>query len=333
VNSLTALDWQIVAKSACAGWGLTMVGMPVYLMGMRKLGWGQPIREEGPKDHQVKSGTPTMGGGLFVPMGLLASLWAGHYSANLVCLWLVTLGGWLLGLTDDLMKVMKNRNLGLKARQKVAIQTLVALGCALFVAFSSDNPAVKIPGLGLWAGILPVVLIGYFVIVGTSNAVNVTDGQDGLAAGTVAASLVCYSAVCLHQGRVDLAVGAAGLLGSCVGFLWYNCYPARIFMGDTGSLGLGCALGSLAMMTHTEFLLVVVGGVFVMETLSVASQVAYFKVTKKIYGEGRRIFRMSPIHHHFCMGGLHEVQVTTRFWVASWVLAAVGFYLYIQGVL
>jgi UDP-N-acetylmuramyl pentapeptide phosphotransferase/UDP-N-acetylglucosamine-1-phosphate transferase len=157
VNSLTALDWQIVAKSACAGWGLTMVGMPVYLMGMRKLGWGQPIREEGPKDHQVKSGTPTMGGGLFVPMGLLASLWAGHYSANLVCLWLVTLGGWLLGLTDDLMKVMKNRNLGLKARQKVAIQTLVALGCALFVAFSSDNPAVKIPGLGVWAGILPVV--------------------------------------------------------------------------------------------------------------------------------------------------------------------------------
>lgn len=328
-NNIASLwSWDQIpaaAKSLCMGFGLTMAGMPVYLMGMRRLGWGQPIREEGPQDHKVKHGTPTMGGGLFVPAGLLAGLWAGHYTGNILCLWLVTLGGWLLGLSDDLIKVLKNHNFGLSARQKLLLQSIIALGCSGYVAFTVNHPGILIPGLGLWSGMLPVIVVGYFAMLGTSNGVNITDGQDGLASGVVISSLLFFTAVCLQQGQMDLAAGSAGLLGACVGFLWYNCYPAKIFMGDTGSMGLGCALAALASMTSTELLLVVVGGVFVIESLSVMLQVSYFKWTK-----GKRIFRMSPLHHHYTQGGMHEVQVTTRFWVISWVLAALGYALYLK---
>ena len=319
---------ESIAKAAFLGWGLTMSGMPAFLCGMRKLGWGQPIREEGPQDHHKKSGTPTMGGGLFVPAGLLASLWCLHWSWDLAALWVITLGGWLLGLSDDITKVFRNRNLGLKARHKLLAQSLLALAISLYVGLTTPHPGVWLPGIGFVAGIGWTLLVGYFVVVSTTNAVNLTDGQDGLAAGTVVSALAVYVVVACLDGHTDLAVGAAGLLGAVVAFLWYNCYPARIFMGDTGSMGLGGALAGMALMTHTEFLLVVVGGVFVLEALSVVLQVSYFKYTR-----GKRIFRMSPIHHHFCLGGLHEVQVTTRFWVASVVLGALGLYLHLGGLL
>lgn len=320
--------WEPVAKAALLGWGLTMTGMPVFRMGMRKLGWGQPIREEGPQSHQKKSGTPTMGGGLFIPAGLMATLWCDHFTLNMLAFWIITLGGWLLGLSDDITKVFRNQNLGLKARQKLFAQSLLAGGFGLFIALTSEHPGVWIPYVGFLSGWLWSLVFSYFVMVGTTNAVNLTDGQDGLACGTVLSALAVYAVVAWTGGQPDLAVGAAGLFGAVVAFLWFNCYPAKIFMGDTGSLGLGSALAALALMTHTEALLVLVGGVFVGEALSVMLQVSFFKLTK-----GKRIFRMSPFHHHFTQGGMHEVTVTIRFWIVSWMLGALGLYLHMEGLL
>jgi len=308
------------------GCGLSFLGMPAFLAGMQRLGWGQKIREEGPQDHQSKAGTPTMGGGLFIPAGLLASFWAAHWSANLFAIWVLTLGCWLLGLTDDLTKVMRNRNLGLKARHKLFIQTTLGLAMGLFLACRMEVPGIEIPFYGFLPGLPWVLLLSWLVVSGTTNAVNLTDGQDGLAAGTVLASLSAYIVICLAHGHADLATAAAGMAGATLAFLWFNCFPARIFMGDTGSLGLGGMLAGLALLTGTSFWLILIGGVFVLEAVSVIMQVSYFKLTG-----GKRIFRMSPIHHHFCLQGRHEVQVTLRFWVASIVLALLGLYLQFGG--
>lgn len=308
------------------GCGITFLGMPAFLAGMRQLGWGQKIREEGPKDHQSKAGTPTMGGGLFIPAGLLASFWAQHWSADLFTIWALTIGCWLLGMTDDLTKVMRNRNLGLKARHKMAIQTGLSLAVGVYLCCTRENPGVEIPWLGFWGGIPVMLVLSWLVVAGTTNAVNLTDGLDGLAAGTVLSSLGAFTALAYFAGHPDLATAAAGMAGATAAFLWYNSFPARIFMGDTGSMGLGGMLAGLALMLNVPFLLVVIGGVFVVEALSVIMQVSYFKATG-----GKRIFRMSPIHHHFCLGGMHEVQVTLRMWVVSLGLALLGLYLHWGG--
>jgi phospho-N-acetylmuramoyl-pentapeptide-transferase len=321
-------EWNAVAKAATLGLGLSALGMPAYLAGMRRLGWGQKIREEGPKDHASKSGTPTMGGGLFVPAGLLASFWAGHWSAHLFALWVLTLGCWLLGMTDDLTKVMRNHNLGLKARHKLLIQTGLSLAMGIYLACHMTTPGVEIPLYGFVAGIWAVLALTWLVVSGTTNAVNLTDGLDGLAAGTVLSSLAAYVVIGMASGHPDLAVAAAGMGGATLAFLWFNSFPARIFMGDTGSMGLGGMLAGLALLTDTSFLLVWIGGVYVMEAVSVMMQVSFFKLTR-----GKRIFRMSPIHHHFCLGGMHEVQVTQRMWIASLLLACSGLYAYLGGLL
>lgn len=308
------------------GAGLTALGMPAFLLGMRRLGWGQQIREEGPEDHKSKSGTPTMGGGLFVPAGLLASFWAAHWSGDLFALWVLTLGCWLLGLTDDLTKVLRNRNLGLKARHKLFIQTSLSLAMGVYLACRMEVPGIELPFYGFLPGLPWLLLLTWLVVSGTTNAVNLTDGQDGLAAGTVLAALLAYGLICLAGGHPELATAALGMAGATLAFLWFNCYPARIFMGDTGSLGLGGLLAGLALLTNTSFLLILIGGVFVLEAVSVILQVSYFKLTR-----GKRIFRMSPIHHHFCLGGMHEVQVTLRFWIVSIFLALCGLYLHFGG--
>ena len=320
--------FEPLALAACLGCGLTAVGMPAYISTVKRLGFGQRIREEGPQDHQSKAGTPTMGGGLFVPMGLLAACCFGGLTPDVLVLVLITMGSWGLGLTDDLTKVFKDRNLGLKARHKLAIQSLLALLLGAWVAYTMPHPGIEVPFLGFLSGWGWLLLFAWLVVSGTTNAVNLTDGQDGLAGGTVICSLLAYAAICACAGRLDLAAAAAGMAGAVMGFLWFNCYPARIFMGDTGSLGLGGLLSCLAMMTHTEFVLVIVGGVFVIEALSVILQVTYFKLTK-----GQRIFRMSPIHHHYTLGGMHEVQVTVRFWLVSAALAGLGLYLHFRGLL
>lgn len=320
-------EMQPLVGAGAAGLGLTVLGMPVLLSGLRRLGWGQAIREEGPKDHASKAGTPTMGGGLFVPAGLLASLWASHWSPDLAALWVVTLGSWGLGLTDDLTKVRRNRNLGLKARHKMVIQTALSLAFGLYLVWSRGNPGVDVPLYGHVAGAPVLLLLTWLTVTGTTNAVNLTDGLDGLAAGTVLSSLAAFSAICWGSGHADLAVAAAGMAGATLAFLWYNCFPARIFMGDTGSMGLGGILAALALLSGNPFLLVLIGGVYVCEALSVMLQVTYFKLSG-----GKRIFRMSPVHHHFCLGGLHEVQVTLRMWIVSLLLALLGLYVHSGGV-
>ena len=229
-------------------------------------------------------------------------------------------------MTDDLTKVMRNRNLGLKARHKLMIQTALSLAMGIYLACTMDNPGVEVPFFGFFAGIHWVLILAWLVVSGTTNAVNLTDGLDGLAGGAVVSSLMAYGAICLWGGHPDLATAAVGMAGATLGFLWFNSFPARIFMGDTGSMGLGGLLAGLALLTHTPFLLVVIGGVYVMEATSVIMQVTYFKLTK-----GKRIFRMSPIHHHFCLGGMHEVQVTQRLWLVSLLLALGGLYLHLGG--
>jgi len=318
-------ELQCIAKAAACGLGLTALGMPLFLAWMRKLGWGQQIREEGPKDHQSKAGTPTMGGGLFVPAGLLGALWASHYSLDLWVVVGLTIGCWLLGMTDDLTKVMRNRNLGLKARHKILIQTALSLAMGAYLAYARPE-GIFVPGYGTLCGLFWMLVLSWFVVAGTTNAVNLTDGLDGLAAGTVLSSLGAYTAIAWSSGHPELAALSAGMGGATLAFLWFNSFPARIFMGDTGSMGLGGLLAGLCLLTGSPFWLCWIGALFVVEAFSVMLQVSYFKLTK-----GKRIFRMSPIHHHFCLGGMHEVQVTQRFWLISLALACSALYFYFGG--
>lgn len=321
-------ELNAICMAGILGLGLSGFGMPAFLAGMRHLGWGQKIREEGPEDHQAKEGTPTMGGGLFVPAGLLASFWAVHWSADLLAVWLLTLGCWLLGMTDDLTKLMRDRNLGLKARHKMLLQSAMAVAMGVYICCTRSPIGVDVPFFGFVAGAPVVLLLSWLVVSGTSNAVNLTDGLDGLAAGSVVSSLGAFTALAYYGGHPDLACACAGMAGATLAFLWFNCFPARIFMGDTGSLGLGGLIAGVALLIGKPFVLVVIGGVFVMEALSVITQVLYFKATG-----GKRIFRMSPIHHHFCLGGLAEAQVTVRMWLGSLLLAFLGIYLVWAGYL
>jgi phospho-N-acetylmuramoyl-pentapeptide-transferase len=323
---MTDLPWQEAACAGLLGLGLTIAGMPVYLGWARNHGWGQVIRTEGPQEHRLKAGTPTMGGLLLLTAGLVAGLWWREPSWDLLVFRLVVLLGAGLGMVDDLNKVLKRRNLGLRARDKLFDQGLLGLGLGGWLVLTRPEPGLSVPLVGFVAGSWLVWLAALLVMTSTMNAVNLTDGLDGLAGGTSAVALLAFGAVAATSGHPDLAVAAVGLAGACLGFLWFNCFPARVFMGDTGSLGLGAALAALALLTGTEFLLVLVGGVFVAEAASVILQVAWFKSTG-----GRRILRMSPLHHHFELGGLHEVQVTVRFILAGVILAVAGLLVHLGG--
>ncbi len=314
-------------KAGVLGLGLTGVLMPLFLAWMRRLGWGQEIREEGPQDHKVKAGTPTMGGAVFVPAAAVASLSLLGWSLDILVFWALIFGCFLMGLVDDMCAVARKRNLGLKARQKLAIQGTLGLLLGGYFLWSRSEPGFTVPYYGRiehWAFVLGLSTL---VLSACTNAVNLTDGLDGLASGTMVSALLAYALICGAQGRPDLALCCFALVGACLGFMWFNCYPARVFMGDAGSMGLGGALAGLALWTDTPFLLLILGGVFVAEAVSVMMQVTYFKLTK-----GKRIFRMSPIHHHFTLGGLHEVQVTIRFWLTGAVLAVVALYLHFYGI-
>lgn len=296
---------------------------PLVIPLLRRLRVGQTIRDDGPARHLVKAGTPTMGGLIFLPAFVLASVaWAPlRFSVFLV---LVTgIGFALLGFGDDYLKVCRRRPLGLRARQKLLGQLALSLSLALVAVFYlGRGTSVALPllnlewNLGFWY--FPFAVL---VVVGSSNAVNLTDGLDGLAAGIAVLASLAYAAVAVFLGQPDLAVVAAALAGACAGFLAYNRYPARVFMGDTGSLAIGAILGALAVLTRTELLLALIGGVYVWETLSVILQVISFKLT------GRRLFRMSPYHHHLELGGWSEVRVVLSLWLAAAVLAGLGVFL------
>lgn len=290
---------------------------PVLIPILSRLKFGQSIRQEGPKSHQAKAGTPTMGGiiilvALSVPMLVF---FPGKGAVWLALL--ITLGHGLLGFFDDFIKVVLKRNLGLKAGQKLMGQMVMALGLAFAATtYFGRGTDIWIPFVGSSLDFGPFYyVIIFFVLIGTTNAVNLTDGLDGLAAGTTVVAAATYAIICYYFGKPELAAFSLATAGACLGFLKYNAHPARIFMGDTGSLALGGALATVAVMTKTEFLLVIVGGVYVVETLSVMIQVLSFKTT------GKRVFKMSPIHHHFELSGWSEQKVVGVFWSVGLLLS------------
>jgi phospho-N-acetylmuramoyl-pentapeptide-transferase len=289
--------------------GLVLLSGPFFIPELHKLKFGQSIRTEGPKSHQAKSGTPTMGGIMIIMAITIATLCAAPLNTEIVLALFVMLGHFVIGFIDDYIKVVMKRNLGLKARQKLLGQILMAV---VVTYFGVHNLGLRtdlwIPfGGNVDLGFLYYILI-FFVLVGTTNAVNLTDGLDGLAAGTVAVASLAYLFVCLSFGKADLAVFCAAVTAACIAFLRFNAHPAKVFMGDTGSLALGGALAAVAILTKTEVLLILIGGVFVIEALSVIIQVISFQT------RGKRVFLMSPIHHHFELKGWSENKVVGVFW-------------------
>lgn len=311
---------QHVLIAAIVAAGFVLVTGPFFIPELHKLKFGQSIREEGPKSHQKKSGTPTMGGIMIILGITLGTLAAAPWTPEVLLAVFIMLGHFVLGFLDDYIKVVKKRNLGLKARQKLAGQILIAV-VTMYVATQvlGIDTDIWIPGLdenvSLGALYYPLVL---FVLVGTSNAVNLTDGLDGLAAGTVAIAASAFAVVAVLTGHGDLAYFCVAMAAACLAFLRFNAHPAKVFMGDTGSLALGGALAAVGILTHTEILLAVIGFVFVCEALSVIIQVISFQTT------GKRVFRMSPIHHHFELGGWSEWKVVTVFWCVGLIASVAG---------
>jgi phospho-N-acetylmuramoyl-pentapeptide-transferase len=300
---------------------------PKFIEFLRKREFGQHIREDGPEGHHVKAGTPTMGGVIiFLAIGT-SFLLLTDFEWRSIGVFATALACALLGFADDYTKLIRRRSLGLRARTKLGVTIAIAVGLWFIAGHEVHLPYT----LRLWfvdyridlGGFFYVVLI-YFVVAGTTSAVNLTDGLDGLAAGCAAIVLLCYVAITFTAGDYDLAMLAGCLAGACIGFLWFNSFPATIFMGDTGSLGLGGAIAGLAVMTKTELLLVLLGGIFVIEALSVAIQVISFQVTRK------RVFLMAPIHHHFELRGWSETKIILRFWIIASICCAIGFTIYRQ---
>ncbi len=287
---------------------------------LRRLNVQQRIRDEAPSQHQGKAGTPTMGGLLLVPSAAVAALLvAPQLGWALLLALAVMLGYGTVGALDDALAIRYRRNLGLRARERLALQGALAAAMAVVLLRRSDLAlGLAVPGIGS----IPPWVYGVFVVlyvVAFTNAVNLADGLDGLAAGTVALAAAAYAAIAATVGQPEVAVLAAAVAGACAGFLWFNAHPAAVFMGDVGSNALGAVLAAMAIVTKTEWLLLVVGVVFVAEAVSVLVQVAYFKATG-----GRRLFRMSPLHHHFELAGWSETQTVTRFWLVGAAAALVG---------
>jgi phospho-N-acetylmuramoyl-pentapeptide-transferase len=306
---------------------------PKFIDFLRRREFGQFIREEGPEAHHVKAGTPTMGGIIIVIAISIPFLILSEYDWRAVGVYGAAMGCALLGFVDDYTKIVRRRSLGLSAKAKLGITIVISIGLWWIATEKAGLPQtlrLRIVDyqvdLGFLAGIPFLVLI-YLVVAGTTSAVNLTDGLDGLAAGCVAIVALAYIGITfITTGQHDLALLSGCLVGACVGFLWFNAFPATIFMGDTGALGLGGAIAGLAIMTKTEILLILLGGIFVVEALSVMIQVFSFQTFRK------RPFLMAPIHHHFEVMGWSETKIILRFWIVAAVCSAIGFTLYQQSV-
>lgn len=314
---------------------VTMVLMPAWIKFLKSSHIGQQVRADGPESHLVKQGTPTMGGVIMLVSVILTALVVAHPTPETFALLIATVLTGCLGLIDDAEKVVKERSLGLTPKAKLVGQFVIATVFGLVaVNVMGIAPTVEIPFVYTFdLGVLTThfgsvevpwlyILFVDILLMGMCNAVNLTDGLDGLAAGTVMIVMIVMAAIAYRSDMLDSAIFAAALAGACVGFLWFNSFPADIFMGDTGSLALGMALGCLAVFTKSEFIVLVIGGLFVAEALSVMIQVFYYKKTHK------RIFLMAPLHHHFEKKGWSETKVVVRFWIVSGVLAALGFAVY-----
>jgi phospho-N-acetylmuramoyl-pentapeptide-transferase len=341
---------------------------PWVIRKLAELKIGQAVRQNGPQTHLTKSGTPTMGGVLIlIAIGLSTLLWADLQNRFVWIVLLITVGfGWI-GWVDDYRKVVHRDPKGMSSKEKYFWQSLIAVIASVYLTFAipaaSAGDAIELffkwvasgfnmnlppkadlivpffKNIAYPLGAFGFMVLTYFVIVGTSNAVNLTDGADGLAilpAVLVGSALgifayahgnavfAKYLLIPYIPGAGELAVFCGAIAGAGLAFLWYNAYPAQVFMGDVGALALGGALGTVAVIVRQEIVLFIMGGVFVAETVSVILQVSYFKYTKKRYGEGRRIFRMAPLHHHFEVGGVKESQVVVRFWIVTMMLVLFG---------
>jgi phospho-N-acetylmuramoyl-pentapeptide-transferase len=365
IRAFNVFSYLTLRAVLAAGTALVigLIAGPWVIRKLTELKIGQAIRTEGPQSHLSKSGTPTMGGALIlISIGVTTLLWADLSNRFIWVVLLVTLGfGWV-GWVDDYRKVVRRNPKGMSAREKYFWQSLIGLVAAFYLAFAIAAPNTEklLPLMWQWVssgfaldlpprsdlivpffknyaypmGVFGFVILSYLVIVGTSNAVNLTDGLDGLAilpASMIGAALGIFAYVIgradfsryllfpFIPGAGELVIICAAIAGSGLAFLWFNAYPAQVFMGDVGALALGGALGTIAVITRQEIVLFIMGGVFVAETVSVMLQVGYFKLTG-----GRRIFRMAPLHHHFELSGWKENQVVVRFWIITIMLVLVG---------
>ena len=320
---------------------IAAVIMPLWIRVMRIEHFGQQVRADGPEQHLIKQGTPTMGGVVILVALAITCLVMGRLTAELALVLIATLATGVLGLIDDLTSVTHGRSLGLTPHAKMVGLTLICvLFCLLSINWCGVEPVVRFPGgLSVDLGVLTTtvdiagepfhipwlyMIFTWLLIVGLSNAVNLTDGLDGLAGGTSMIAMLVMAAVCFICNDSNLTIFCAACAGACLGFLWFNCYPASIFMGDTGSLALGAALACVAVMTNTEVVSLIVGGLFIIETLSVMIQVVSFKLT------GKRVFLMAPIHHHFEKKGWAETKVVIRFWIIAAAFGALGLAVFFQ---
>ncbi|AIY05938.1 phospho-N-acetylmuramoyl-pentapeptide-transferase [Planococcus sp. PAMC 21323] len=305
---------------------LTVVLMPLFIPLLKRMKFGQSIREEGPESHMKKTGTPTMGGLVFlisiIITVLVVALIAGGLSAKIWILLLVLFGYGLIGFLDDFIKVVLKRNLGLTSLQKLIAQIIIAVVSFLVLSNGNFETGVNIPFTNFsielsWLYVFFII----FWLVGFSNAVNLTDGLDGLVAGTASIAFAAFGALAIYQDEMAIAIFTFSVTGGLLGFLIFNKYPAKVFMGDTGSLALGGALAMVSILLKQELLLLIIGLVFVIETASVILQVGSFKLRQK------RIFKMSPIHHHFELSGWSEWKVVLVFWSVGLISAAIAVFL------
>jgi phospho-N-acetylmuramoyl-pentapeptide-transferase len=319
---------------------VSLVGTPFAIRLFRRQGYGQLIRDDGPEAHHTKRGTPTMGGAVIIVAAILgyvvAHVIGQSFTASGLLVLFVMFGLGIVGFLDDFIKIRKQRSLGLTARTKFVGQLAVSLVFALLALHYVGDSISKVSFVrdtAINLGAIGFVVWAYVMISATSNGVNLTDGLDGLASGSAAMVFAAYVVITFWQfgnrcpgsgacynvrDPLDLAIFAAAAMGACFGFLWWNAAPAKIFMGDTGSLSLGGSLATLAILSRTELLLVILGGLFVVETLSVILQVAFFKLFR------RRVFNMAPVHHHFELAGWPEFTVIVRFWIVAGLAVAFG---------
>jgi phospho-N-acetylmuramoyl-pentapeptide-transferase len=345
--------FRYITFRAAAGMGTAMVmslllGPPV-IRWLRRLRVGQVVRAEGPQSHLIKAGTPTMGGALIIMSTVIATLlWAELTNGYVIVAAIVLVWLGSLGFLDDYLKVVRRRTEGLVGRYKLVGQALLGLLVAGFLLYyppRADVPATatSLPFLAEWHIVMaPLLFVPWimFVLAGASNAVNLTDGLDGLAGGLSAIAAGTFGVFAYLIGRADtsrylgllympgsgeLTIFCFALVGAALGFLWFNAHPAEVFMGDTGSLAIGGALAAVAILLKSEFLLVIIGGVFVLEALSVMLQVSWFKYTAKTRGRGERLLLMAPLHHHFEKSGWAESKIIVRFWILGLLFALIAF--------
>jgi phospho-N-acetylmuramoyl-pentapeptide-transferase len=316
---------------------ISIVAGPKFIDFLRRHEFGQMIREEGPAGHAVKQGTPTAGGLLMVISMTIPFLALSHWTAQGLTVFAITIACAAIGFADDYIKVHRRRSLGLSGRWKLLLLAGITVGVGLVVRDLDYDTSIYLPVLDWRLGLaFGFYLLLFLVLAGAANGANLTDGIDGLAIGVGIIALLTFTAMnvfaYIRSGQLaeqdlaalDLAILGASMIGGAIGFLWYNAFPAEVFLGDTGSMAIGGALGGFAIMSHAELLLLLIGGIFVIEALSVILQVFSFKYW------GRRIFLMSPIHHHFEMKAWSETKIMVRFWILAAILCAVAFALYYQ---